>query len=255
MQFLIASKLKSIDYIYSMLNIFFTVYDVWYTLVHIPYSIIYMLHNIHNTWHIKPHVGCTLLHWAAINNRCKIAILLLDHGADSNGIGGTLGETPLLWALRKKYYTMVQLLVQKGMYTSSFSRSFSLSLSLLVYHLLFFSFFLSLLLYWLCFPHFYVISHEVKLVQCLPYFLIFCVLLCPNFYPLYWSSINFFHIVFMLLFYKIHFAFHSINILNRTSIPLYSYFIYIAIWIYNLQSYLKIYLYHTNAYTNNNFNS
>lgn len=53
--------------------------------------------------------GCTLLHWAAINNRIQIAKFLIKNGADAVP-GGILGETPLHWALRKKYYAMAQLL-------------------------------------------------------------------------------------------------------------------------------------------------
>lgn len=53
--------------------------------------------------------GCSLLHWAAINNRVQIAQYLIKCGAESNP-GGILGETPLHWAFRKKYYGMAQLL-------------------------------------------------------------------------------------------------------------------------------------------------
>ncbi|RYG66723.1 ankyrin repeat domain-containing protein [archaeon] len=56
--------------------------------------------------------NCTLLHWAAINNRCQIAHLLVDHGAEMNA-GGILYETPLMWAVRKRYYAVAQLLVDK----------------------------------------------------------------------------------------------------------------------------------------------
>lgn len=44
---------------------------------------------------------CTLLHWAAINNRIRIANLLIDYGAESFP-GGYLNETPLQWAIRKR---------------------------------------------------------------------------------------------------------------------------------------------------------
>jgi palmitoyltransferase ZDHHC13/17 len=56
--------------------------------------------------------GCTLLHWAAINNRTRIAKLLIEFGAE-HVPGGVLRETPLQWALRKRYYEMVSLLVEK----------------------------------------------------------------------------------------------------------------------------------------------
>lgn len=52
----------------------------------------------------KDRDGCTLLHWAAINNRTSITKLLIEYGANSYG-GGVLFESPLQWALRKKYYS------------------------------------------------------------------------------------------------------------------------------------------------------
>ncbi len=58
---------------------------------------------------VVDHDGCSLLHWAAINNRIQIAKFLVKNGAESLP-GGILGETPLHWALRKKYYAMAQLL-------------------------------------------------------------------------------------------------------------------------------------------------
>jgi palmitoyltransferase ZDHHC13/17 len=56
--------------------------------------------------------GCSLLHWAAINNRIQIADFLIKHGADAIP-GGILQETPLFWAIRKKYYAMAQLLHER----------------------------------------------------------------------------------------------------------------------------------------------
>ena len=58
--------------------------------------------------------GCTLLHWAALNNRCEIASVLINKGADVNSCGGVLGETPLMWALRRRYYAMASLLYSNG---------------------------------------------------------------------------------------------------------------------------------------------
>lgn len=58
--------------------------------------------------------GCSLLHWAAINNRSAIATYLIEHGADVNYAGGLLHETPLQWAVRKSYYRMVSLLLRHG---------------------------------------------------------------------------------------------------------------------------------------------
>lgn len=58
--------------------------------------------------------GCSLLQWAAINNRCAIANLLIDNGADISYAGGLLMENALQWAVRRKYYKMVELLARKG---------------------------------------------------------------------------------------------------------------------------------------------
>ena len=54
--------------------------------------------------------GCSLLHWAAINNRVVIARLLIEHGLAKSSPGGVLGETPLHWAMRKRYYIMMELI-------------------------------------------------------------------------------------------------------------------------------------------------
>ena len=63
--------------------------------------------------------GCTLLHWAAANNRTAIATLLIDDGAEVDAAGGELGETPLLWACRSGekgwgHTQMVALLLAAG---------------------------------------------------------------------------------------------------------------------------------------------
>ncbi len=57
--------------------------------------------------------GCSLLHWSAINNRVEIANFLIENGLNSTGGGGVLFETPLQWAIRKKFYVMADLIVQK----------------------------------------------------------------------------------------------------------------------------------------------
>ena len=62
----------------------------------------------------KDSQGCSLLHWAAINNRFAIANLLIDHGADVGYSGGLLNENALQWAARRKFYSMVDLLIRKG---------------------------------------------------------------------------------------------------------------------------------------------
>lgn len=58
--------------------------------------------------------NCSLLHWAALNDRLEIATVLLERGAKVNAIGGLLRETPLHWALRRRYYRMMDLLITHG---------------------------------------------------------------------------------------------------------------------------------------------
>ena len=41
--------------------------------------------------------GCSLLHWAAINNRVEIANLLINNGCRVSCPGGVLAESPLHW--------------------------------------------------------------------------------------------------------------------------------------------------------------
>lgn len=57
----------------------------------------------------------SLLHWAAVNNRAKIARLLLNYGCSVNYPGGELKETPLQWAVRNDNFTqMIKLLLEYG---------------------------------------------------------------------------------------------------------------------------------------------
>jgi ankyrin repeat protein len=65
----------------------------------------------------------TLLHWAAYNNRCRIARRLIECGADVNVSGGKVGETPLMWAMRRKFYAMGALLVENGADVHAVSKS------------------------------------------------------------------------------------------------------------------------------------
>lgn len=58
--------------------------------------------------------GCSLLHWAAINNRMAIANLLISNGAVVSCPGGVLAEAPLHWAVRRGYARMVDLLIKSG---------------------------------------------------------------------------------------------------------------------------------------------
>lgn len=56
----------------------------------------------------------TLLHWAAINNRCDIVNLYISKGAVVDAIGGELRSTPLHWATRQGHLGMVVLLMRHG---------------------------------------------------------------------------------------------------------------------------------------------
>lgn len=58
--------------------------------------------------------GCSLLHWAAINNQLQAVSYLIDSGAEVNLKGGILGETPLLWGIRSGSILIVDLLTKKG---------------------------------------------------------------------------------------------------------------------------------------------
>jgi palmitoyltransferase len=70
------------------------------------------------TYHVSPDTkdaqNCSLLHWAAINNRVKIAELLISYHANVNIVGGDGEEIPLQWAVRyAKCLPIVYLLVQE----------------------------------------------------------------------------------------------------------------------------------------------
>ena len=45
--------------------------------------------------------GCSLLHWAAINNRSVAVSLLIANGVNVNYLGGLLGENALMWVSRR----------------------------------------------------------------------------------------------------------------------------------------------------------
>jgi len=57
---------------------------------------------------------CSLLHWASINNRQNVINFLLDKGALLNVLGGILGESPLMWAVRQDNKSVVLFLIQHG---------------------------------------------------------------------------------------------------------------------------------------------
>ncbi len=58
--------------------------------------------------------GCTLLHWAALNNRVQLTKLLINAGADVNLGGGAGKQSPLEWALAAKHYFIAELLYKNG---------------------------------------------------------------------------------------------------------------------------------------------
>lgn len=63
----------------------------------------------------RDSAGCSLLHWAAANNRMAIANVLLDHHVEVDVGGGLRGESPLMWAVRgKHFYHMLGLLLSRG---------------------------------------------------------------------------------------------------------------------------------------------
>jgi len=57
---------------------------------------------------------CSLLHWAAINDRYEVAQLLIARRCNVNAIGGVLASSPLHWAARHGHTRMVALLVRNG---------------------------------------------------------------------------------------------------------------------------------------------
>lgn len=58
--------------------------------------------------------GCTLLQWAAINNRVKVVSELLARGAHAGASGGILKETALQWAARQGHVEPCVLLREAG---------------------------------------------------------------------------------------------------------------------------------------------
>lgn len=62
----------------------------------------------------KDTEDCTLMQWAAINNRVAIVQELVDRGGDVNATGGFLKETALSWAVRQGALEVVVSLIQNG---------------------------------------------------------------------------------------------------------------------------------------------
>ena len=58
--------------------------------------------------------GCTLLQWAAINNRESLVDELVERGADVNLHGGVLDESALQWAMRHGHTRTIVRLREAG---------------------------------------------------------------------------------------------------------------------------------------------
>lgn len=59
--------------------------------------------------------SCSLLHWAAINNRIEVVKLLISKYANMNIIGGDNKEIPLQWAVRcRNCSSLLYLLISEG---------------------------------------------------------------------------------------------------------------------------------------------
>ena len=58
--------------------------------------------------------GCTLLQWAAINNRGPVLEMLLGKGADPKASGGILDENALQWAVRQGHVAAIVTLRESG---------------------------------------------------------------------------------------------------------------------------------------------
>ena len=67
--------------------------------------------------------GCSLLQWAAINNRIDIAEFLLEIKTDYTFCGGKLNENALQWAVRMKNIEMAHLLLCWEKETSTETKS------------------------------------------------------------------------------------------------------------------------------------
>lgn len=61
----------------------------------------------------RDKIGCSAMHWAALNDRCDIITVLARHKADVN-VKGNDGHSPLHWAALKGHVKAAQLLVQIG---------------------------------------------------------------------------------------------------------------------------------------------
>ena len=82
-------------------------------------------------------------------------------------VAGLLEETPLMWAVRKHYYAMIQLLVQRGADRGSFLESSSFLL--FVFHFLLFIFYFLFFIYHfpffsVCPPHNLVVHAPARFI-------------------------------------------------------------------------------------------
>ena len=80
-------------------------------------------------------------------------------------VAGLLEETPLMWAVRKHYYAMIQLLVQRGADRGSFLESSSFLL--FVFYFSFFIFYFSFIIFRffsVCPPHNLVVHAPARFI-------------------------------------------------------------------------------------------
>jgi ankyrin repeat protein len=65
------------------------------------------IENLKMSPNTADHDGCSLLHWASINNRLEIVRYLINRCANVNAIGGENREIPLQWAVRQPHSAKV----------------------------------------------------------------------------------------------------------------------------------------------------
>ncbi|EKX37798.1 hypothetical protein GUITHDRAFT_55771, partial [Guillardia theta CCMP2712] len=61
----------------------------------------------------KDNIGCTALHWAALNDKVNVMKWLIKEGADLNARGND-GHTPLHWAGLKGFLRATRVLIDAG---------------------------------------------------------------------------------------------------------------------------------------------
>ncbi|XP_033121376.1 palmitoyltransferase ZDHHC17-like [Anneissia japonica] len=92
----------------------FSEYDIVKATQYGAYDRVNKLINEGTDVNVLDNEGCSLLHWAAINNRLDLMRLLLSRGALIDRPGGELNASPLHWATRQGHLPAVVLLTQHG---------------------------------------------------------------------------------------------------------------------------------------------